>query len=267
MTSDDSQHSKKFTKAADSGYDIRLPDVNGLDQDEEWCEVREDGSWHRLRFHDYHEIYDRPGLYEAIFYERLGCCSPERVVQQLNEVLEDHPDSPEDLKVLDLGAGNGMVGEELKDAGVEKVVGVDIIPEAKKAALRDRPEVYEDYVVTDMTDIPEPVEEKLRKQGLNCLSTVAALGFGDIPAAAFLNALDLIDTPGWIAFNIKEDFLDESDRAGFAGLIHKLCDDGIIRMEAYRRYPHRLAITGEPLHYVAVVATKRRDVPDEYRNL
>jgi predicted TPR repeat methyltransferase len=248
-------------------YAIRLPDVNGLDQDEEWCDVMLNGSWRRIRFHDYHEIYKRPGLYESIFYDRLQCCSPQRVVQQLKEVMEDHADNPGDLKVLDLGAGNGMVGEELKDAGVEKVVGVDIIPEAKKAALRDRPDVYEDYVVTDMTDIPEPVEEKLRKQGLNCLSTVAALGFGDIPAAAFLNALDLIDTPGWITFNIKEDFLDERDDAGFAGLIHSLCDDGIIRMEAYRRYPHRLAVSGKPLHYVAVVATKRRDVPDNYRDL
>lgn len=248
-------------------YAIRLPDVKGLDQDQEWCEVMENGAWRRVRFHDYHVIYDRPGLYESLFYDRLGCCSPRRVVQQLKQVMQDHPDSPRDLKVLDLGAGNGMVGEELKHAGVEKVVGVDIIPEAKQAALRDRPEVYEDYVVTDMTDIPEPVEEKLRKQRLNCLSTVAALGFGDIPAVAFLNALDLIDTPGWIMFNIKEDFLDDRDEAGFSGLIRKLRDDGIIRMEAYRRYPHRMAVSGKPLHYVAVVATKRKDVPDNYRGL
>lgn len=267
MTTESTPDEAKHTSTAKGRYAIRLPEVHGLDQDEEWCEVLEDGRWRRVRFHDYHEIYDRPGLYESIFYDRLKCCSPERVVQQLNEVLEDHHDSPENLKVLDLGAGNGMVGEELRNAGVEKVVGVDIIPEAKMATMRDRPEVYEDYVVTDMTDLPEPVEERLRKQELNCLSTVAALGFGDIPAAAFLNALDLIDTPGWIVFNIKEDFLDERDEAGFSGLIHKLCDDGIIRMEAYRRYPHRMAVTGEPLHYVAVVATKRLDVPDNYRGL
>ena len=267
MTAGEPQDQADPSLNTNAQYDIRLPEVAGLDQDEEWCEVKFDGSWKRVRFHDYHEIYSRPGLYESIFYDRLECCSPERVVQLLDEVMQDHTEAPEDLRVLDLGAGNGMVGEELKDAGVDKVVGVDIIPEAKTAALRDRPEVYEDYVVTDMTDIPEPVEEHLRKQGLNCLSTVAALGFGDIPAAAFLNALDLIDTPGWITFNIKEDFLDVRDDAGFSGLIHKLCDDGIIRMEAYRRYPHRLAVSGKPLHYVAVVATKRKDVPDKYRGL
>lgn len=267
MTRELARDEAKLTSAVNGRYTIRLPDAHSLDQDEEWCEVLEDGRWLRVRFHDYCEIYGRPGLYESLFYDRLECCSPERVVQLLSEVLEDHRDSPKDLKVLDLGAGNGMVGDELKDAGVQKIVGVDIIPEAKMAALRDRPEVYGDYVVTDMTDLPEPVEERLRKQGLNCLLTVAALGFGDIPAAAFLNALDLIDTPGWVVFNIKEDFLDDRDEAGFSGLIHKLCDDGIIRMEAYRRYPHRLAVTGEPLHYVAVVATKRRDVPDNYRGL
>lgn len=267
MAPDTPPEEARWQTTDDGQYAIRLPEVNGLDQDEEWCEVLENGTWKRIRFHDYDVIYNRPGLYESLFYDRLACCSPQRVVRQLKEVMQDHPDSPENLKVLDLGAGNGMVGEELKEAGVEKVVGVDIIPEAKTAALRDRPEIYEDYVITDMTDIPEPVEERLREQGLNCLSTVAALGFGDIPAAAFLNALDLIDTPGWIMFNIKEDFLDDRDEAGFSGLIHKLCDDGVIRMEAYRRYPHRLNVAGKPLHYVAVVATKRRDVPDFYRGL
>jgi hypothetical protein len=34
---------------------------------------------------------------------------------------------------------------------VESVVGVDIIPEAQEAADRDRPGVYEDYYVVDLT--------------------------------------------------------------------------------------------------------------------
>ena len=94
-------------------------------------------------------------------------------------------------------------------------MGIDIFQEAKEAAERDRPGVYDDYLVRDLTDLPEPDEERLRQRNFNCLVTVAALGFGDIPPAAFVKALDLIDTPGWIAFNIKEDFLCERDDTGF----------------------------------------------------
>lgn len=235
-----------------------------LDQDEEWCEVELDGKWQRFRFHDYHEIYNVPGLYETIFYEMLECNSPERVVGLLSEVMEDHDESLEDLKFLDVGAGNGIVAEVLKENGASEIVGIDIIPEAKDAAMRDRGEHYEDYKIADLTNLKEHHEEDLRDANLNALTCVAALGYGDIPDAAFIKSLDLLETPGWLAFNIKEDFLQEADPHGFAGLIQQLATEGIIRLEAYRRYQHRLSVAGKPLHYVAVVARKLQDLPDKY---
>ena len=56
---------------------IRFYRRNGdeLSQDEEWCEITIDGVAHRIRFHDYHELYSVPGLYEQLFCERLECWS------------------------------------------------------------------------------------------------------------------------------------------------------------------------------------------------
>lgn len=231
-------------------------------QDREWCEVVVDGKPRRVRFHDYGEVYKIPGFYETLFYERLKCCSPSRVVELLEDVMSQFGEELSELGVLDVGAGNGMVGDELEARGVDQIVGLDIIPEAREAADRDRPDVYEDYLITDLTDLPESDEELLRSKALNCLSTVAALGFGDIPAAAFAKAMDLIEVPGWLAFNIKEAFLDESDSTGFCKLIHQLSRERIIQIQAYRRYRHRLSIAGEPLYYVAVIAKKLGDLPD-----
>ncbi|MBN1555090.1 MAG: methyltransferase domain-containing protein [Phycisphaerae bacterium] len=246
---------------------IRLPDVDGEapDQDREYCElVTLDGQTKTVRFHDYDEVYKIPGFYEGLFYEMLQCCSPSRVANLLDDVLEDFEDNPEELRVLDVGAGNGIVGDEFLARGAEKIIGVDIIPEARQAADRDRPDVYDDYIVTDLTDLPERHEENLREQNLNCLTTVAALGYGDIPPKAFLKALDLLVTPGWLAFNIKETFLDAgSDGTGFSDLVKHLNRDGVIQIQSYRRYCHRINVAGEPLHYVAVVARKLKDVPDE----
>ena len=56
--------------------------------------------------------------------------------------------------MLDLGAGNGMVGEALREHGFEEITGVDITPEAGEAAERDRPGVYADYHVCDLLDPP-----------------------------------------------------------------------------------------------------------------
>ena len=243
---------------------IHLPrSVDDVDQNEEWCEVVVRGERRRVRFHDYADIFQVPGLYEELFYNDLECCSPSYISRLLDSVVAEYEEDLEQFRVLDVGAGNGMVGDELQDLGVQSIVGVDIIPEAKEAANRDRPDVYEEYLVTDLTDLPEAEEERLRRTNANCLTTVAALGFGDIPPLAFAKALDLIETPGWLAFNLKEDFLRERDTSGFSRLIRRLNRDGFIQTLCYRRYQHRVSMTREPLFYVAVIARKLKDVDIE----
>jgi len=245
---------------------IRLPTVDHgrISQDHEWCEVVVSGNRRRIRFHDYDRIYNIPGLYERLFYDHLKCCSPSRVVRLLADVVSDLGPDPDSLRVLDLGAGNGMVGDELHHLGVSKIVGVDIIPEAKEATLRDRPGLYDDYLVTDMTNLSPSEEERLRRENFNCLTTVATLGFGDVPTAAFTKALDLIGTSGMLAFNIKADFLRENDSTGFSRLIRQLSREEIIQIQAYCRYRHRMSISGHPLYYVAMVAKKLEDLPDHF---
>jgi predicted TPR repeat methyltransferase len=250
------------TLTTSTGFQIRFPQTDALlEQDEEWCEVLLGEEWERIRFHDYDRIYAVPGLYEAIFYDRLRCSSPQRVVGLLDDVLSDQQDPPEELRVIDLGAGNGIVGETLQSIGVERQVGIDIIPEAREAAMRDRPGLYEHYLVANMCDLGEQEEARLLETEPNCLATVAALGFGDIPPLAFATAYNLIAPDGWVAFNIKDEFLNGHDGSGFSSLIRNMTDEGIMRMEAYRRYEHRLSICGEPLHYVAMVASKQAEIP------
>jgi len=247
--------------------DILLPDSGErVDQDEEWCEIVAAGERRRIRFHNYSDIFQISGLYEALFYDQLECCSPSYISNLLKSVAREYGEPIESLRVLDVGAGNGMVGDELHELGVESLTGIDILPTAKEAADRDRPDVYDEYIVCDLTRLPEPLEKELRSRRLNCISSVAALGFGDIPPTAFIKALDLIETRGWIAFNIKEDFLQESDTTGFCRLVRQLSRRRIIQPYAYRRYQHRLSITGRPLYYVAMVARKLCNVPDDMLN-
>jgi predicted TPR repeat methyltransferase len=240
-------------------FQISFPQVNaGADQDAEQCEVVVDGDRRRIRFHDYDEIYRIPGLYEHLFYEVLDCRSPDVVCSLLDEQLKAGDHDPAALEVLDLGAGNGMVGECLARMGCGTIVGVDIIPEAAAATERDRPGAYTEYVVGDLTDPSPEVAESLGRYKFGVMTTVAALGFGDIPPAAFRYAFDLLVPEGWLAFCIKEDFLADEEPSGFSQLVRDLIDDGTLDVFAERRYRHRLSAQGEPLHYVAMVGRKTR---------
>jgi predicted TPR repeat methyltransferase len=248
-----------------AGYEVTLPTGTNseFDQDQEWCEITVDGARRRIRFHDYHEIYAIPGLYEHLFYDLLECDSPRAVTELLGEQLRVSGRHPAGLRVFEVGAGNGMVGRELTELGVETIVGVDIIAEARMAAERDRPGTYEDYLVLDLTDIPLDTGRALEDRRFNCLVTVAALGFGDIPPNAFAAAHNLIEDGGLIVFNIKEDFIAGGDGSGFSRLISDGFDSGALEMRSQRRYQHRLSVTGDPLHYVAIVAEKRSALPIE----
>ncbi len=237
---------------------------DGLDQDEEWCEIELDGRRQRIRLHDYAAIFNVPGLYEQLFCEQLECDSPEIVCRLLGAELIAADIDPATLKALDFGAGNGMVAEQLAAIGVDSLVGLDLLSEARDAAHRDRPGLYEDYYAGDVTDLDPGDRRELEDHDVNAMTCVAALGFGDIPPAAFAAAFNFVASPGWIAFNLRDRFIDDADPAGFGAFIARMFDEGVLEEQARVTYTHRVSVAGQPLEYSAIVACKRADVPMDW---
>jgi SAM-dependent methyltransferase len=246
-------------------YQIRFPAIepHQLGQDQAFFFLEEDGEQKPIRFHDYAEIYNRRGLYEQLFYDRLKCSSPKMVCAFLKSAVDDAKASFTELRVLDVGAGNGMMGEELYEHGVARLVGVDIIKEAEAAAVRDRPGIYDAYYTEDLTTLSDTVANELSQWRFDAMTCVAALGFGDIPPAAFFNAYNLVATGGWIAFNIKDTFLGNQDRSGFSMLIKQMIFGDYLEVHHLERYRHRISIDGRPLYYYAVIGRKELDIPKE----
>lgn len=241
-------------------HNISFPisEPHALAQDEAYFLLKEDGRELEIRFHDYDRIYDRPGLYEQLFYQRLHCASPRKARDLLTKVLQDNRVELNELRVLDLGAGNGMVGELLDAA---RVVGVDISESARQACERDRPDAYDAYYVADMSRPDPDMIAEMKSWKLDCLTCIAALGFGDIPAMAFANAFNLIRPEGWVAFNIKETFLQESDRSGFSMLVKHLLVSDTLQVHHLERYRHRISIDGRALFYYVLIGRKASDIP------
>jgi|TARA_B110000014_G_C20070114_1_gene557999 SAM-dependent methyltransferase len=242
-------------------------ELSDTNQSESYFYLQGTSNNRKLLFHDYDEIYQIPGLYEQIFYDRLKCTSPTKVTAILESSIKQSPDNFTELRVLDLGAGNGMMGEELKKRGISRLIGVDIIPEAYEALIRDRPGVYDAYYVEDFCKLSKEKREEIESWQCDCMVTVAALGFGDIPTEAFVTAFNIIKNEGWIAFNIKDTFLDASDETGFSKLIRELIFSKYLDVYHIERYRHRLSIDGEPLHYFAVAGRKNAAISQEFLQL
>ena len=245
---------------------IQFPSTNisELTQAEAYFYLFEGDTKTRIRLHDYNRLYAIPGLYEQVVYERLRCQSPSTVADVLKYTVSQSQERFSELRVLDFGAGNGMAGEELKRQGVSRLVGVDIIPEARAATERDSPGTYDAYYVMDFCDMTDKERDELESWSLNCLMCVAALGFGDVPPSAFITAFNVISKNGWVAFNIKETFLDRKDDSGFSRLIRELIFSEYLDLYHLQRYQHRLSIEGRPLYYFALGGKKTADVPESF---
>lgn len=90
-------------------YRVRFPksDSKKLDQDEVTFSLYEGSERREIRFHDYPDIFDRPGLYEQIYHGRLRCESPSKIASVLHSAVDGSGEEIRTLWVLDFGAGNG----------------------------------------------------------------------------------------------------------------------------------------------------------------
>jgi osmoprotectant transport system ATP-binding protein len=228
----------------------------------ECCEVRLAGRWERIRFDDYDRIFSLPGLYEQLFHDVLRCTSPRQATRLFDSVLQEQNLPATHLSLLDLNAGNGAVAEEMRRLGVGSVVGVDRVRAARDAADRDRWGMYDDYLTTDLS-APSPEEaRRLIAHDPDVLTVVSTFGFDDVPPTTFATAFNAIRTPGWVVLNLRDAFLNKPGMGrGLERLFRDLTDRRLVRIEASKRYVHRLDANGRKVECVAIVARKLGDVP------
>ena len=242
-------------------YRVEYPDdARELDQNEEFFTLMTDDGSERIRIHEYHKLYDVRGLYEEVVYDHLKCDSPRTVCNLLARQIYATGVADAELRALDFGAGNGIAGECLADKfDCKSLVGLDIIPEARDAAHRDRPEIYDAYYVMNLSEPSDKDLQTLTKWNFNVLLTVAALGYGDIPTQGFINAFNLVEKDGWIAFNIKDRFISAEDDTGYHDTLTAMMGDSFEVLET-QHYCHRLSMSGDPLHYYAVIGRKKDEI-------
>lgn len=217
---------------------------------EEWIEYGPPGERRRVGFHDYAALYGVPGLYERVFYEELGMCSAEVVVGLYTEALRESGRPPEAARVFDLGAGSGIGGALLRsEAGVGRVVGLDLEPAAREAAERDHPGVYDEFVIADLAAEPRAFET-LAAHDFTALVAVSAIGAGHIPLELLAETIHRLLRPGGhFAFAVADE------------LLPAFYDDFFARVDAERlgerSYVHRRQTDGTPHSASAVVARLR----------
>ncbi len=236
-------------------WTVDLDPRSGVDQSEESLTVHwADGPRETMRLHEYGRVYDVPGLYEEVVQRRLRCASPATVATALVEQVAGQGEDPSALALLDVGAGNGVVGEELRGRGVRgPLVGVDAEPRAEPAAARDRPGLYAAYRIGDLGAVD--VAALVAEHGLNGLVSAGALGSGHVAASAIDAAWRAFPSGAWLALTAADEVLAEGDVAEYVRALRRgEHDTDVLHLAPFR---HRLRMSGEPIGYQVLVARRR----------
>jgi hypothetical protein len=216
----------------------------------------DDGRVEHLRLHDYERLYALPGVYEQIVSERLGCASPAKLAALLGAALDDVGWARGDVRVIDVAAGNGLSGVRLAAEGLHPVCGTDIVPAARAAALRDRPDVYDEYLTLDLLALSASQRYHLRALRANAVACVAPVGEhpSQVPTAALLEAVSALSDDALVAYMHDP---HHGDDVVTAQLWRERL--GAQAAECRReRYVHRRTVNGAALEMVGVVWRVRR---------
>ena len=239
-------------------FTVELDPTPGRRQGQEEFVLRSDGDESRIVLHDYAAVYAVPGLYEEVVQRQLRCASPATVAEALLEAAADAGVAPADVRAFDLGAGNGVVGEEMRDRGVTVVAGADGIPEARDAAHRDRPGLYRHYVVGERLDV-DGIAAMVRDEGLTALVAAGAVGEGHVPVDSLGQLWDAFPPGSLLALTIKDGGPETGDHdvadvdamlSRTAGTAHPT------RTVVRRRFRHRVSMAGAELYYLVLAAVK-----------
>jgi hypothetical protein len=235
---------------ATSFHDVRLVGPPGVDG--EYVAL---GDHDIVHLHDYTRIYAVPGLYEHVVQERLQCRSPQVVAEGFVRAVALARLKTSSITVLDVGAGTGLVGELLLRGGVKRMVGVDALPAARAACMRDRPGVYTRYLIGDLASGDSELGAALGEHGLGGLVSAGAFGGSHAPPAALTNALAVLAAGAPVALTIDERWMDASDPDGFGFEIRRLVEEGDLKVMERTRFRHRITTTGEPIFYELLIGT------------
>ncbi|MEM9264291.1 MAG: class I SAM-dependent methyltransferase [Cyanobacteria bacterium P01_F01_bin.13] len=240
---------------------VRIPDSTKMfSQADEYFTVIHKDTEQVLKLHDYVEIYKIPGLYKHLLLDVLGDQSPATLSSRLIDQVSKAGESANDLKVLDMGAGIGLSGRSLAQNGVQSMVGLDILPEARDASHRELPGTYLEYYVADLLKLSEKTKTELINHQFNCLVCCSALTY-HLPIQAFIEAFNLIADSGWVAFNVGQSKLDAkySLNDDFYQFFKAATDNKIFEVNQIYHYQHRLSMLGNPIYYCAVIGRKKRN--------
>ncbi|CAH3132347.1 unnamed protein product [Pocillopora meandrina] len=125
----------------------------------------------------------------------------ESLHKALKEIYQDKPMNQ--IKIIDAGAGTGLIGVELKKLGYTNLCALNISAEMLTEAKKK--EVYTEFICMSLNGQPIP---QIKSRQFDALICGGALITGRIGSSAFVEMIRMVQTDGVLCFNIMKEELE-----------------------------------------------------------
>jgi len=182
------RETKLTMEEMDSFYRGKLLTLNAHSSDEQVKRI----------FDDVDEKYDK--VTGEAGYVAFKTCTPlfHQLLQEINN------DRTSDLRILDVGAGTGLVGNVLRDHGYSNIDALDIsqkmLDEAKKL------NIYKNMFCVALGEKPIPGIENDQYDAAICVGTLTV---GHVKPVALDEIVRIVKPGGIIGFTLREDVFNE----------------------------------------------------------
>lgn len=136
--------------------------------------------------------------YDQELEDEFGYFCPEPAVEILAKYL------PKSAKILDAGAGTGLVGQLLNQRGYENLEGIDLSPGMLEEA--ENKKVYNK--LTQMV-LGEPLD--FATDFFDAIISVGTFTYNHAPSSSFDELIRITKPKGYIIFTLRLDFYQDSD--------------------------------------------------------
>ncbi|EDX72433.1 Methyltransferase domain family [Coleofasciculus chthonoplastes PCC 7420] len=136
--------------------------------------------------------------YEQELVDDCRYIAPEKVLAVLSQFVS------KDAKILDAGAGTGLVGKILYQKGYSNLEGIDI-----SAEMLEQAEKKNVYTALYQKVMGEPLG--FPSDSFDAIVSVGVFTYGHAPSCSFDELLRIAKPGGYIIFTLRLDFYENSD--------------------------------------------------------